>query len=360
MKGGRKKSGKQVLPGLNSESNRPTNIVASSPASSHQDLTEDIPAELNLWEDIKFGWEDVISLVILSGCAVLVSFIIGLFASASVSIHFYRHEFPRSPPAPLLFTHPFHSVTGLDPFIASSQVSNALYRSPKSGQQSYLPFVTVPRLYFLNRNPLNIHPPQLEFEHWTRIHPNICPDGKTFGFNNWRSLQAVIQEANLFSAESFIRWNEYYAKAEPFFTGVFEDSSLYYERDILITICPGATLRSRKGPIFINAENVLLECDDCTIDVGGTHLSFGPHARNVMIRGVFFKNALTSSVILHHDGAEVFFEDCRWVDNEAVSNKVGSVADVNSTSKVHFHRCFVGRRPNTSSRFVTALSIRAS
>ena len=208
------------------------------------------------------------------------------------------------------------------------------------------------------RKGRSIDPPRMDFEQWTHFHPTLCSDGKTIGFDDWRTLKAAIQDANAFSAERFVRWNEYFALVE--FKGTFDDPSLYYEKDILFRVCPGATLRARRGPIFINAENVRIECEDCTIAVGGTHLSFGPYARDVVIRGINFRNAATSSLVLYHDGAEVHFEDCRWLDNNAVHNKVGNVADVNSTSIVHFHRCSVGKRTKAPPGFVSALSIRSS
>lgn len=93
----------------------------------------------------------------------------------------------------------------------------------------------------------------------------------------------------------------------------------------------------------MNAENVVVECDDgCTIDVGGTHLAFGPHAKNVLVRGITFRGARSSSLTFFHDGADATFEDCSWIGNSGISGKYGAVADVNSTSSVKFHRCEIG------------------
>jgi hypothetical protein len=162
------------------------------------------------------------------------------------------------------------------------------------------------------------------------IRPSICPNGKTKGFRDWVTLRDAIREANALSAEKFLRWNEYFAAIDSH-GGVLLEHSLYYEEDVVFTICPGAVLKAAKGPsIFINAENIVLECDDCIVDVGGTHLAFGPHAKKVLVRGITFKGSRTFSLTFYHDGAEVSFEDCFWFGNSR-SNKFGAVADINST-----------------------------
>ena len=61
-----------------------------------------------------------------------------------------------------------------------------------------------------------------------------------------------------------MKWSAYFAHVESSFTG-FEDDSLYYEEDIIFTICPDSTLRARRGTVFINAENIIMECKGCTI-----------------------------------------------------------------------------------------------
>jgi hypothetical protein len=160
-----------------------------------------------------------------------------------------------------------------------------------------------------------------------------------------------------------MKWSAYFAQVGKSFAA-FEDDLLYYEQDVIFTICPGASLRARRGhTIFINAENVVIECDDCTVDVGGTHLAFGPHAKNVLVRGITFKSAHTSSLTFFHDGAEASFEDCFWIGNSGVSGKFGAVADVNSTSTVNFYRCEIGQGPKGFSGHApgsaSSLSIRA-
>jgi hypothetical protein len=162
------------------------------------------------------------------------------------------------------------------------------------------------------------------------IQPTLCPDGYTIGFSNWEMLKTAVREANSLSAERFLRWNEYFSSIESNEFGAFQDDVLYYEDESIFTICPGVTLKARKGPIFINSENVVIECEGCTIDVGGTHFSFGPHARNVFVRGITFKGAQTSSLTFHHNGVDATFEDCLWICSSSKS-KLGPVADVNST-----------------------------
>lgn len=173
------------------------------------------------------------------------------------------------------------------------------------------------------------------------IHPITCSDG-SLGFDDWTMLKAAVQEANSISAERFMKWSSYFANVGKQFVA-FLDDQLYYEEDIIFQICPGAQLKARRGPIFLNAVNVVIECaDDCSVDVGGTHLAFGPHARNVLVTGITFRGARSSSVTFFHDGAEATFEDCRWIGNTGISGKFGAVADINSTAVVNFHRCEIG------------------
>jgi len=192
-----------------------------------------------------------------------------------------------------------------------------------------------------------IEPPRIEWTTEAKVKPKLCRDGQTVGFDRWQTLKEAIQEANAFSAIRFMKWNEYFAISESF-EGVFEDDSLYYQEDIIITICPDTTLKARKGPIFINAENVVIECERCIVAVGGSHFAFGPHAKNVQVRGITFTRARTSSLNFFYDGADVAFEDCRWYDNAAVSQKHGAVADVNSTSVVNFLRCKMSQKTASS------------
>jgi hypothetical protein len=316
--------------------------------------------------------------------------------SSSNNLH-YSHSSVKGGSIPWPGQQPAHRVTRMDGSIATSNrlfrhddggMLTAIYTSP-SGRQSVVMVVeeSLPRrsppppkgkwkhkgedrrrhvksgrIYveddFVRKKP-QIEPPRMHFDQWTRFHPKLCPDGKSTGYDNWKTLKAAIEDANVFSAERFVRWNEFFLLTEATFTGTFDDPSLYYEQVIRFRICPGATLKARKGPIFINAENIHIECTGCSVEVGGTHLSFGPHARDVVVRGIEFRNAATSSLAFYYDGAEGSFEDCHWIDNTAMYSKVGNVADVNSTSIVNFLRCSVGNRASAGTGFTPALSIRS-
>jgi hypothetical protein len=141
------------------------------------------------------------------------------------------------------------------------------------------------------------------------------------------------------------------------------------------------------GPIFVNAEDVTIECDMCAIDMLGTHLSFGPHAKNVLVRGITFRGATTSSLTFHHHGADVRLEDCYWLYNSGgtvrngphgdgdggsggggggdgggnsggmVTTTAGAVADLNSTSSVSFHRCVIDDVKQNPKRTTTGAGV---
>eukprot|EP01082_Thalassiosira_pseudonana_P006069 g5492.t1 g5492 contig2:643402-644898(+) len=230
--------------------------------------------------------------------------------------------------------------------------------------------------------------------------PTICPDGVTMGYDNWFTLRDAISEANAMAAEDFLRWNEYlvqsaknksteppvFREPEPFVIcpGVklnqkspYRTFSLFSFISALSSILPYNNMftnqrltstrtisksKSKLSPIFVNAEDITIECDRCTVDLPGTHFAFGPHAKNVLIKGVTFRGATTSSCTFHQHGADVNFEDCFWLynsggvvnngknaplaninANEGILNNngvtAGAVADLNSTSTVRFYRC---------------------
>jgi hypothetical protein len=202
--------------------------------------------------------------------------------------------------------------------------------------------------------------PNIELRQPTAL-PLLCSDGVTLGFDSWAKLRTAVQEANSISAERFMKWNEYFATNS---ITAFQDDRLYYEEDVIFSICPGSVLRARKGSIFINAENVVLECrGKCVVDVGGTHLAFGANAKNILIRGITFRRASASSLTFFHNGADASFEDCSWINDYGINNYVGSIANVNSTSIVNFYRCEIGLggkiiAMGTSSATTNSLSIR--
>jgi hypothetical protein len=202
-------------------------------------------------------------------------------------------------------------------------------------------------------------PPQIDYFALATVKPNLCADHQTLGYDNWDVLKSAVHEVNTISVESFVRWSRYFADHEDF-AGTFNDDALYYEEENVLTICPGITLSSKKGgPIFINAPNLIVECDECTIQGGPSHFSFGPHAKNVKIRGLRFKQASASSLTFHHNGAHVTFEDCSWFENTNGWFANGMVADVNSSSNVHFYRCLAGRNHRgETTALASALSFR--
>ena len=205
-----------------------------------------------------------------------------------------------------------------------------------------------------------------------KILPSPCrsDNGKTIGFDNWDKLSKAVLEVNALSAERFMKWQQWFVTYQHAFRA-FDDDRFYYDDKIVLTICPRTKLRapsrssyltSHNSPpaIYINAENVLLECDGCVLSGGGTHLSFGSFAKNVLVRGVTFEHASTSSLTFFQDGADVTFEDCLWSDNKGSTTKFGSVADVNSTSIVNFFRCEIAVTTDSIGSSSSSLSIRGS
>lgn len=199
-----------------------------------------------------------------------------------------------------------------------------------------------------------------------RYQPTLCNDRQTIGFTDLSTLRNAISELNSAYTLAVSRWEHYNAALAEYkiikFNHQHDTASgevdieappplpehilviLQTEPDPFI-ICPHTTLRGsslagRHLPIYIDAEDVLVECNTCVLDTPGTHFSFGPHAKNVIVRGVTMMGATESSIIFRHNGAEVNFEDCYWVNNDSVGIH-GSVADVNSTSIVKFYRCEV-------------------
>jgi hypothetical protein len=73
--------------------------------------------------------------------------------------------------------------------------------------------------------------PNIELREST-IHPTLCSDGHTHGFDNWPKLKAAVQEANSISAERFMKWSAYFANVGKSFAA-FDDELLYYERDVV-------------------------------------------------------------------------------------------------------------------------------
>mmetsp|Transcript_119263 Transcript_119263/g.178169 ORF Transcript_119263/g.178169 Transcript_119263/m.178169 type:complete len:420 (-) Transcript_119263:43-1302(-) len=418
--GGNRKSSRNSGSSHNQQQHRNSDTDASNSSAQKPDVEETKAAlDFNkVLQEVEGGfqvtWKEIVLALVAVGLLAILSICLGIAAGMTISIHYYENQSPavrRMDPRDTSTLYNGHAasqrVTTLDPSIASSNVLQKdrdgldlgkVITTTASGQLNVLMVVeeadpidgttkTSPQTkaghaHTVNYDPTsNTSPMTMEeatklvpdYDKWkasqptidprkSTIHPTLCSDGYTRGFNNWATLKAAVQEANSISAERFMKWSAYFAYVGKSFSA-FEDESLYYEQDVLFTICPGVTLKSRRGPIYINAENVVIECVGCTIDVGGTHLAFGPHAKNVLVRGITFKGAHSSSLTFFHDGAEASFEDCFWIGNSGISGKFGAVADVNSTSTVNFYRCEIGQGPKgfggVPQGSASSLSIRA-
>jgi hypothetical protein len=250
-------------------------------------------------------------------------------------------------------------------------------------------------------------PSMMDFEqHYIRLPPKLCSDGATVGYDSWRHLHSAIRDANRYSAERYRLWQEYFAaaadaaaKAQDSSTTlppsqsasassslfVFADDTMYYDEEMIFTICPDTVLKPTTGlwgdggggPMLLNTENMVIECANrnCIFDVDGPHLSFGPDAKNVQVRGITFVAHITcSSLLFYHNGADASFEDCTWIVDRRnnISHYGGSgrdlegtyywgaIADVNSTSTVNFYRCFMNPPISNRESSVPSLSIRQS
>ena len=178
--------------------------------------------------------------------------------------------------------------------------------------------------------------------------PKLCAsDDRTYGYSDLATLRLAIDEANRLDAESVVL-DEYDRSYERYVQdpgGHKEPIPPVISIPSSYVLCPGAILKKKSRrvmqPIEINATELTIVCyDSCQIEGPGTHLTFGPRARDVLIKGVTFKGATTSSLVFPHHGAEVTFEDCFFSHNLGNSaNNTGAIADLNSTSSVSFYRC---------------------
>jgi len=176
--------------------------------------------------------------------------------------------------------------------------------------------------------------------------PKSCAsDKQTHGYSDLNGLRVAIEEANRRDAESVLLLDRFDREYDMYLL----DPNKYAEPvppvinlPSAYVICPGANLKSRRTiqPIEINATELSLVCDSCSIEGPGTHFTFGSRARGVSIKGITFKGATASSLTFPHHGAEVTLEDCFFENNlgSAITNS-GAIGDLNSTSSVSFFRC---------------------
>jgi len=240
-----------------------------------------------------------------------------------------------------------------------------------------------------------LQPYQRSLSVTSKYHPTVCKDGQTYGYSDWLTLRNAVHELSNAYAYSVFRWGHFNAAMTEyemitFMHGTSAEKNPDKRQDLTIepppqlpqhlidlldmppdpfTICPHVTLRSQRHlPIHIDAEDVVIECDSCVIDVSGTHFSFGSKAKNIIVRGLTMMGATASSLIFHRDGAEANFEDCYWVNNQGAGVH-GAVADMNSTSSVNFFRCEISDAKHTPPRsygspgtphgFVSSLTMRS-
>lgn len=325
------------------------------------------------------GWAEL--LVALSCCVITayVSLAVAMAVEVAISIHYF--EIPMVPRFDFLEQRErdlnlHHRVTIVDPDLAavrfqnpgSTKLERVIQRISSSGHPRTLLLVDeVPRIGKEGDNPYSnltasasmAVPPKVDYAERASVRPSLCSDHYSVGYDSWDTLKLAIQEANSISVERFVRWSRFFAEADGF-AGTFQDDALYYEEDIILPICPGARWKASRGPIFINAPNLIITCEGCEILLsGGSHFSFGAHAKHVVVRGVTFRGATTSSLLFFKHGAFVSFEDCAWYENAAVTGRFGAVADVNSTSVVHFHRCHIGNsQKGEAPGLASSLSVR--
>jgi len=235
-----------------------------------------------------------------------------------------------------------------------------------------------------NSNTIATTPFQKALSLSGRYQPSLCSDGHTYGFSDLTTLRNAIHELNDAYSHAVHRWEHYNNALSEYEMIKFlhqqqtensgtTDMNMDMDMDIAIesppplpehlsailevepdpfVICPHATLRAPLGrhhmTLNINAEDVVVECDSCVIDTPGTHFSFGPYAKNVLIKGITMMGATESSIVFRYDGADASFEDCYWVNNDSVGMH-GAVADMNSTSVVKFYRCEISDVKQSSS-----------
>jgi hypothetical protein len=357
-------------------------------------------------KSLLFSWKEILTLCLIlvafAGCSIVV----GVAAGVSISIHYY--ESPENVDRRLMSqwleggSVATQHVTGLDPTIVAFSTSfhpsphhavpmRVIHTSP-NGVRSILNMVeespTLSKEHsFRNQSnwtfglgddeeifdyeeniPL---PPHwgIAIDDWLGNPPKLCPDAKTIGYDSWLKLRLALRDVNRYSAHRFDRWLLYFASLSqkkasrttsateysvtqgslPF----FDDDNLYYEEQFVFTICPGVVLKANSYPLIIDTESVTIECNGCTISGGASHMSFGPEAKNTIVRGITFQHSSRSSVLFHHDGADATFEDCTWIvqgigrnsgsGRRQIISGLGSIAQVNSSSTVNFYRCSADR-----------------
>lgn len=223
-----------------------------------------------------------------------------------------------------------HTAPVLESVPNRTQLSQVVTVSPGGRGHSVWPVVSAGPRRNHDDKPLVWKPPP----------PKRCREGTSYGYERWSEVREAVRLANVYSVESFIRWSSraYYDDGDR----LLEDASLYYEDDLVVTLCPGVNLQV-KEPLWINAQNLVIQCgsdgSSCRLSGGQSHMIFGPHAQNVRIRNLVFRKSRSTSLLFPHDGASASFDDCVWEDcHSDRPEQRGSIIHINSTSYVHMYR----------------------
>jgi hypothetical protein len=346
-----------------------------------------------------FSWSDIFTMgVVLLGFACL-SIFLGVAAGISISIHYFETDSSLnlhvlSQPSSYNIQS---KVTTLDPIIANM---NSLRGTPDSlnrvihtsatGQKSVLMVVEETSIYdvsnnrsfkdtadmewndYLERNFASPPPPpQMLYENYATVHPVLCSDGRTLGFQSTNHLHAALEDVNHYSAERQRRWQDYFDALvnfnlmsiahdrPPLSETIFHNSRMYYEEEIVFTVCPHQYLGGGSGDaFFVNTEGLTIECEGCTIGLHYSHFEFGAFARNVHVRGITFEYATRGSLKFPEDGSEVDFDNCSWIHNRSNNPSWGAIVDIYSNSVANFYRCMVSKPLGPQGDHVSSLSIR--
>jgi hypothetical protein len=355
----------------------------------------------SLWnhDGYMFSWREIFTMgMVLLGFACL-SIVLGVAAGVSISIHYFETDASvnlRMLSQPMSYNIQ-SKVTTLDPIIANMNLVrgapdslNRVIHTSATGQKSVLMVVEETSIYdvnsnrsfkdgadmewneYLERNFASPPPlPQMLYENYATVHPVLCSDGRTLGFNNAKHLHAALDDVNRYSAERQRRWQDYFDALvnfnlmsmahdrPPLSETIFHDSRMYYEEEIVFTICPNQYLGGGSDLFFVNTEGLTIECEGCTIGLHYSHFEFGAFARNVHIRGITFEYATRGSLKFPEDGSEVDFENCTWIHNRSTNPSWGAIVDIYSNSVANFYRCMVSKPLGPQGDHVSSLSIRS-
>jgi hypothetical protein len=105
---------------------------------------------------------------------------------------------------------------------------------------------------------------KIEWSEMTLWLLKLCSEGYTYGFDR-RSTLSGCPGSECHICRAILRECFFFAPCRYLYRKIFWWRLLYYEEDVVLTICPETTLKAKGGPP-INAENLMIECEGCTID----------------------------------------------------------------------------------------------